>query len=139
MASPDYAVGRQWDQEKYHHDDEPFYRPDFRRSDINRLNPGGSFAWRGRSPYSQMTPGPHTGHGPKNYQRSDTRILEDVDDRLATNGQLDASDIYVAVNQGEVKLTGSVDSRQSKRLAEDLALAVPGVQDVRNELRINRP
>ncbi len=137
MASPDYSTGRRWDEEQYHHDDVPYYRPDFNRGNYNRLNPGAGFAWTGRFPANQVR-GPHTGHGPRNYRRSDARILDDVSAALAQNGGLDASDIYVAVNDGEVQLTGSVKSRQQKRLAGDLSDSIPGVQDVQNELRINR-
>ncbi len=80
--------------------------------------------------------GPHRGKGPRNYHRSDERIHEDVNDYLTQNPDLDASDIEVRVENGEVTLNGSVDSRHSKRLAEDLADDVPGVVDVNNELKI---
>jgi hypothetical protein len=84
-------------------------------------------------------PGPHAGRGPRGYQRSDDRIKEDVCERMAEHGQLDASDIEVRVASGEVTLEGSVDSRWAKRLAEDLAEDVPGVRDVHNRLRVAAP
>jgi osmotically-inducible protein OsmY len=80
----------------------------------------------------------HRGRGPRGYTRSDERIREDVSDRLADNPILDASDIEVSVSGGEVTLSGSVDSRYSKRLAEDLADEVSGVQHVQNNLRVRQ-
>lgn len=80
----------------------------------------------------------HRGRGPRGYTRSDERIREDVSDRLADNPILDASDIEVMVSGGEVTLSGSVDSRYSKRLAEDLADEVSGVNHVQNNLRVRQ-
>lgn len=82
--------------------------------------------------------GPFTGVGPQDYHRSDDRIEEDVCDRLTQHGQLDARDVEVDVNDGDVILKGSVPDRRMKRLAEDIALNVPGVFDVQNQLRIDR-
>jgi osmotically-inducible protein OsmY len=82
--------------------------------------------------------GPHAGRGPRGYTRSDERIREDICDRLAEHGFVDASDIEVRVNGGEVTLQGSVHERHEKRIAEDLAERVSGVQQVRNELRVDR-
>ena len=76
------------------------------------------------------------GKGPRNYQRSDTRILEDVNDRLSDDPALDASDIEVAVSKAEVTLSGHVSSRFDKRRAEDLAERVSGVSHVQNNLRV---
>jgi osmotically-inducible protein OsmY len=80
----------------------------------------------------------HRGRGPRGYTRSDERIREDVSDRLADNPILDASDIEVMVSGGEVTLSGSVDSRYSKRLAEDLAEEVSGVKHVQNNVRVRQ-
>ncbi len=80
--------------------------------------------------------GPFYGKGPANYQRSDDRIGEDVNDLLWLDGRIDASDIDVDVNKGEVILKGTVQDRRMKRLAEDLAFSVAGVTDVQNQLRI---
>lgn len=80
--------------------------------------------------------GSHAGRGPKGYRRSDERIREDVNDRLTWNADLDASDIEVRVMEGEVTLTGVVEDRRAKRLAEDLVEDVFGVDDVHNQLKI---
>ncbi len=82
------------------------------------------------------TAGPHAGHGPQNYQRSDQRVKGDVSDQLTAHPRLDARGITVEVNDGEVTLTGTVDSRQAKRTADDIADSVPGVKDVHNQLRV---
>jgi hypothetical protein len=76
------------------------------------------------------------GKGPRSYQRRDERILEEINDRLCDNPYLDASDMEVSVNDHEVVLTGTVESRDEKRLAEDIAEEVSGVENVQNRLRI---
>lgn len=81
--------------------------------------------------------GPHSGRGPRGYQRSDDRIREEVSDRLTQHGWLDASELDVEVNQGEVTLQGEVDDRYQKRLAEDIAEQVPGVKDIHNRLKVH--
>lgn len=83
--------------------------------------------------------GPHTGRGPRGYQRGDERIREDVSERLMDDGRVDAVDVEVSVTNGEVTLTGTVPHRRMKRLAEDVAESVRGVRDVHNQLRIGEP
>lgn len=76
--------------------------------------------------------------GPKGYKRSDERIREDVCDRLAQSWALDTTDIEVAVSNGEVTLTGTVQDRTQKHRVENIADAVSGVGEVHNQLRIKR-
>jgi len=80
----------------------------------------------------------HRGRGPKGYRRSDERIKEDVNDRLSDDYYLDASDVEVAVVNTEVTLSGTVNSRDDKRRAEDIAESVSGVTNVENRLRVKR-
>jgi len=80
--------------------------------------------------------GPHVGRGPKGYQRSDERIREIVSEALARDGDLDASEMEVSVERGEVTLQGTAPNRWSKRLAEDLVQDLPGVREVHNRLRV---
>ena len=80
--------------------------------------------------------GKFRGRGPKNYRRSDDRLREEVCDHLTDNEWLDASDVEVNVVAGEVILTGTVDSRYAKRLAENIAERVSGVSNVQNNLRV---
>jgi osmotically-inducible protein OsmY len=82
--------------------------------------------------------GQHRGRGPKGYQRSDARIMEDVNDRLTDDPHIDASEIEVSVSNREVTLSGTVNSRFEKRHAEDLAEYVSGVTHVQNNLRIQQ-
>ena len=81
-------------------------------------------------------PGPYAGRGPRGYQRSDDRIREEINERLTAHGLIDATDVECQVVNGEVTLTGFVDSRGAKRAAEDLAEDVYGVRDVHNQLRV---
>ena len=78
----------------------------------------------------------HRGRGPRNYRRSDERIKEDINDRLTDYPYLDASDIEAEVSNGEVTLTGTVESRYAKRMAEDIAEDISGVKHVENRLRV---
>lgn len=80
--------------------------------------------------------GPHAGKGPKNYQRSDQRILEDAHEALERDPELDASEIDATCESGEIVLRGTVESRQARRRAEECVESVAGVKDVRNELRV---
>jgi hypothetical protein len=80
----------------------------------------------------------YTGRGPKNYQRSDDRIREDINDALTGHSDIDASDIEVVVTDGDVVLIGVVDSRDAKRLAEDIAEQTSGVRGVQNQVRVQR-
>jgi BON domain len=78
-----------------------------------------------------------TGKGPKGYQRSDERVREDVCERIARSG-IDAGNVEVKVERGEVTLTGFVSSREDKRYLEDVADDVCGVDEVHNHVRLRR-
>lgn len=80
--------------------------------------------------------GPHSGRGPRGWQRSDERIHDEVCEALWRNGNVDASHVDVTVENGEVNLDGFVRTRHEKRLAEDEAERIEGVRDVHNRLRI---
>ena len=76
------------------------------------------------------------GRGPKGYKRADERIREDICERLTENDDVDASNIEVSVAEGVVSLSGSVDDRWSKRIAEDIAQEVWGAKDVQNHIKV---
>lgn len=80
--------------------------------------------------------GPFAGRGPRNYQRQDDRIEEDINERLTDHPNIDASDIEVVVQNGEVTLRGEVNRREEKWLAEDIAESVFGVKDINNQIRV---
>ncbi|RIK88639.1 MAG: hypothetical protein DCC67_00435 [Planctomycetota bacterium] len=82
--------------------------------------------------------GGHRGKGPRGYQRSDQRILEEVCEELCDDDLIDASDIEVKVENGEVLLSGVVPDRFTKRRSEDVAERCRGVHDVHNQLRVKR-
>ena len=107
-------------------DREPF-EPDF----DPRENYGSSFG-RGR----HATEGRYAGRGPKGYQRSDERLEEEVCERLTADPDVDASEIGVSVQNGEVTLEGTIHTRSMKRAAEDCIEAISGVQQVHNRLRV---
>jgi hypothetical protein len=94
-------------------------------------------AWWDRHGRSNESWGPYAGRGPRNYTRSNDRIREEVSDRLADHPWVDASQIDVGVDDGVVTLTGSVEDRTQKRMAEDIADSVSGVRDVNNQLRLD--
>jgi hypothetical protein len=74
--------------------------------------------------------------GPRDYQRADHRIFEDVCERLTDDDRVDASEIEVQVSNAEVTLSGRVRSRNAKRRATQLAEDVFGVRDVFNNIRV---
>lgn len=158
----DYGYGRGGQPD---HDPE-FRRRDFRGGDFGgqfrQSSPGGfgqaqgTSAWRGHgvdervgsfsgggwieptSEGPQYAAGLHRGKGPKGYRRSDERLLEMLCERLRDDPHIDASDVSVTVEAGRVTFEGTVDSRQTKNLIEDVAEQL-GVDDVQNFLRVQRP
>jgi hypothetical protein len=79
--------------------------------------------------------GPYSGLGPKGYRRSDERIQEEAFRRLTDDGEVDARQINVEVQIGEITLSGIVPDRQTRRRAERILESVPGVWDIHNNLR----
>jgi len=94
---------------------------------------------RAGSGFAQSAPQPRLrNRGPRNWQRSDERIREDVCERLSTLDDVDVSDVSVAVQQGRVTLTGTVGHRSDKHLIEDVADDSAGVRDIDNQIRVRR-
>jgi hypothetical protein len=114
-------------------DEHRYYQAHYRRSST-------PFRYRGGSGNlfmeSRALTGPHTGRGPKGYKRSDQQICEDACERLERDGDVDASDIEVTVEDAVIRLKGTVEDRQTKRRAEECVESVYGARDVMNELRI---
>jgi hypothetical protein len=77
-----------------------------------------------------------TGRGPRGYRRSDERIREELCDVLTEHPEIDASDIEVTVQHGEVTLSGMVEDRAAKHMAEQMAEEISGVDQVHNQLRV---
>jgi len=137
---------------------EQVMRPESRAVGIGGLQQGGFSTFAGmdydpwesrhldRSRYDRAESGHasgssvnHYGRGPKGYARTDERIREDASERLYADSHVDASEISVTVQNGEVTLSGSVENRRQKHRAENIVDAVPGVKDVHNQLRVTRP
>ena len=74
---------------------------------------------------------------PQRYRRPDERILDDVWHRISV-AAVDPQDVEVAVQDGVVTLSGRVSTRFEKRIIEDIAESVFGVQEVHNHLRLAR-
>jgi hypothetical protein len=82
----------------------------------------------------ERTPESRAGRGPKGYRRSDERIHDEVCERIARSG-VNADEVEVKVENGEVTLSGTVDRREHKWHLESLCESVFGVDDVHNNLR----
>jgi hypothetical protein len=80
----------------------------------------------------------YRGIGPQGYSRSDQRIQEDVNDTFTDDHDLDAANITVKVQGGEVTLTGTVGDRHMKYRAEEIAERVTGVKEVDNQIRVQK-
>ena len=133
--------GEGWGREVYRggvgtgNHESPFMRE--RPSNIQASTHGYGGQPRGM-PESVEQRGPHAGKGPKGYTRSDERIHEDVCERLTDHHDVDASDIEVSVENGEVTLSGLVTARRDKLMAEHIAEGVGGVIDIHNQVRVRR-
>jgi hypothetical protein len=93
---------------------------------------------RQRREYRRDDPGYRRGEGPRNYQRADDRIHDDVCTRLAHEHGLDVSEVTVHVHDGVVTMEGTVNDRRSKYEIEDVAESVFGVRDVLNHIHVHR-
>lgn len=93
-------------------------------------------SWFGDEDAARRRDEDHRGRGPKDYTRSDERIREDANDRLTEDWRVDASNITVTVDKGEVTLNGTVTNREAKRRAEDIVEDLSGVKHVQNNLRV---
>ena len=80
----------------------------------------------------------HRGKGPKGYRPSDERLRERLCERLTDDPFVDASDIEVSVANGEITLSGSVETRRMKYAIEDSVSDVPGVNAIHNSIQVRR-
>ncbi len=68
--------------------------------------------------------------------RADEPIRDEVLDALSEIAEVRDDAVEVAVEEGEVTLTGSVPDRKTQLAAEEAARGVRGVTDVESELSI---
>ena len=92
---------------------------------------------RGGAPFGHA--GPAAGTGPRGWRRTDERIHDDVCDRLARRRDLDVADVSVEVEDGWVRLSGTVSDRPMKHAIERVVDACAGVRDIDNRIRVMRP
>jgi hypothetical protein len=78
----------------------------------------------------------YSGLGPRSYQRSDQRIYEDVCEILTRSKEVDAREIEISVDHGEVTLMGTVSDHRMKLLAEKCIEDCPGILETINQLRV---
>jgi len=106
---------------------------------LTRRQAGEEHAWSEPAAwYGEGGERSHSGRGPKGYVRTDERVRDYVCDDLMDDPWLDASAIDVAVRDGEVTLSGTVESEDARRLAEDVAAHAGGVKGVHNNLRVEK-
>ncbi|HSN69394.1 MAG TPA: BON domain-containing protein, partial [Thermoanaerobaculia bacterium] len=95
---------------------------------------GGAFGTSGGGTYAGgfhvETRFGHAGRGPRGYQRPDERILDDAHDRLERDGWVDATDIELSIDAGEISLRGTVETREMRRRAEAIVDSISGVRHV---------
>lgn len=82
-----------------------------------------------------LTPGPYSGLGPV-YNDVGEPTGQEVASRLTQHGQVDASNIEIIIDDGEVLLEGTVDSEETKRLAQEALESIDGVKSVQNSLQV---
>ncbi|MBN9506590.1 MAG: BON domain-containing protein [Altererythrobacter sp.] len=119
------------------------FRPDHPRGDRNRRGwferAGDEVAsWFGSESATRRREEDHRGKGPSGYVRSDARIQEDANDRLTDDRRVDARNIQVSVNDGEITLDGTVTSRWQKHHAEHCVEDISGAKHVQNNLRVQQ-
>ena len=97
-------------------------------------------AWGdGRGGSERRKPGgSQAGRGSQFQRRSEDKIYEEIRELLTNSPDLDASEVELHVESGEVTLTGTIDSRDARWLAEDLVNSVTGVREVNNRLKVAR-
>jgi osmotically-inducible protein OsmY len=104
-----------------------------------RAGAGEPNAGRERERIHDLRQPQNRGKGPRNYNRSDTRIHEDIQDMLLEDPYIDGSEIEVTVDNGDVVVEGTVNDKNMKRRVEDVIENVRGVKNVEVRLRTRFP
>lgn len=108
-------------------------------ADVREAEIGGSDIEGASAPiYTEvwLIPGPYSGLGPSGYDSAGDPVGQEVYSRLTQHGQVDASSIEIVIDNGEVLLDGTVDSEETKRLAEEAVATISGVDSVQNLLQV---
>jgi hypothetical protein len=80
--------------------------------------------------------GNHYGRGPKDWKLNDQQIKVKVSEILLHSHDVDPSEMEIEVEDAVVTLKGFISSLGMKRIAEDLVLSIPFVEDVFTQLKI---
>lgn len=137
----------EWDPEREKYEPERDFRRDYltpklgqqERTPGRRREDNQRGVWSiGGDPRERQC-GTHAGKGPRGYQRSDARIYEDVCETLTRDGDVDATDVEVVVEEGRVTLSGSVPEGDMQRQAEEISGRCLGVRGVQNRLEVKDP
>ena len=70
---------------------------------------------------------------------ADELIAQEIREALERNEYVNADRITVAVSEGNVLLTGTVESLRAKRAADRTALLTGGVTEIENEIEVDPP
>lgn len=111
----DEATGGNTHHDSQWRDDSNHYRSGHRNADQNE-------GFRGR--------------GPRNYDRSDERLCDDICERLTDDDRVDASHIEVNVEDGVATLTGEVETRKQRLCAEQVTDSIRGIKNIKNEITV---
>lgn len=69
--------------------------------------------------------------------RADMKVTADIEKALAENPATEAFDVFVESNDGNVILTGIVESMAERWIAADVAAGIDGVRSIKNSIDIN--
>jgi len=92
----------------------------------------------GEGRIGELPAGGRPARGPKGWRRADDRILDELAEAIARSG-VDASEVELHVEGGVVRLTGTVAHREDRRMIEDLASDIDGVEEVEGRIRVRKP
>ena len=87
-------------------------------------------------PATPSAPRDPNGRASHDDRRDNSHLHDEIRKLLTHDEQIDASEVEVSVVDGDVLLTGTVETLDLKHLAEDIAFRVSGVLDVTNQLRV---
>ena len=82
-----------------------------------------------------LEPGLYSGFGPR-YDSAGDPVGQEVASRLTQHGQVDASNIEITVENGDVLLEGTVADEETKRLVGEAVQTVTGVNQIENMLQV---
>jgi osmotically-inducible protein OsmY len=75
------------------------------------------------------------GRGPRGWRRPDADVLDELCERIVRAG-VDASQVAIEVDEGQVWLTGPVESAPARAAIELLAAGVPGIRGVHADVAL---